>query len=225
MRDGHVAIERDAPRGDAEAGTSGALGLPDLDLPDLDQPAQSGTQVDSALDAIADDASALNTALAGSGDDLPRVSRLDYGRHLRVLLVEADDEQATALERAADESVLDIHVERVASIEATLSRLERTSAPLLRKPLPDVIVLSLPTADAHHLLEVLQLDERFDAMPIIVLNDTADPAAERRAFSLGATAHLVPPRRDDERVALMHALPDFIPRARAVHAHLESHRR
>jgi CheY-like chemotaxis protein len=227
-------VDRDRDRRGGDTGTprpgaSVGPGLDDLELPDLSRPAPSGAGGASATEAIADEAGLLGSTLGrddrASRTDVPRVSRLDYGRHLKVLLVDADDEQADALSRAAEESVLDIHVERVASIDATLTRLERASGAILRKPLPDVIVVALPTPETHQLLEILQLDDRFDEMPIIVLNEAADPAAERRAFALGATAHLVTPRRDYERVALMHALPDFIPRARAVHAHLESHRR
>src|SRR5690606_17790350 len=162
---------------------------------------------------------------------VPRVSRVDYGRHLKVLLVGAGDEQADALSRAAEDSVLDSHVERVAGIDATLTRLEPATGATRREPLPCRTVVALPPPDAPpppstlQPREILHLDDRFDEMPIIAHNAAADPPAERRASALGATAHLVTPRRDYERVALMHALPDFIPRARAVHAHLESHRR
>jgi CheY-like chemotaxis protein len=221
----NVAIDRDTTRDNGDASLFDAFDLPDLTLPASDGPLNGST-----LDSVAESAEAVlddhDTGLyeVVADSDGTRVTRLAYGRHLRVLLVEADLDRAGAFTRAADESVLDVRVEHVTDVDATLSRLERASHSLLRRPLPDVIVVSLPTTDAHDLLEVLKLDERFDAMPILVLNETADPAAERRAFSLGATAHLVTPRRDYERVALVHALPDFIPRARAAHAHLESHR-
>lgn len=153
------------------------------------------------------------------------VTRMSYGRHIRVLLVEADPANADAFTRAADESVLDVRVESVPDPDAALGRLERSVGPLLRKPLPDVVVTSLDMPDAHRLLELLHDDSRFDGVPVIVLAAAASSQAERRSFALGAAAHLVAPRRDYERVALVHALPDFIPRARAAHSHLESHRR
>jgi CheY-like chemotaxis protein len=198
-----VAIDRDTTRGEIEA-----------------------TLFDAAPTEPHDDESDQgSTYEVGDDDHDRRVTRLAYGRHLRVMLVESEEPRAADFTRAADESVLDVRVEHASDAEIALARLERTSGSLMRRPLPDVILVSLPTDEAHRLLERLQHDERFDQMPILVLADTANPVAERRSFALGATAHLVAPRQDYERVALVHALPDFIPRARAVHAHLESHRR
>jgi CheY-like chemotaxis protein len=225
-----VAMDRDTTRGDPDADLFGAL-----DAPDLSDAAATGAYNGSGVEAIVSgNGSVGRLASAYDLDDLDsdgsldedghRVTRLAYGRHIRVLLVESDAGRSTDFARAADESVLDVRVETVPSVEATLGRLERATGPLLRRPLPDVIVVALPSAESHRLLELLQLDSRFDDVPMIVLADTAAPSAERRSFALGATAHLVAPRQDYERVALIHALPDFIPRARAVHAHLESHR-
>lgn len=157
--------------------------------------------------------------------DTSRITRLDYGRHVRVLLVEADSEVAEAFVQAGHESVLDVRVEVVDDPGAAIARLERSNAQRRRKPLPDIIVTSVAVPEAHRLLEMLQDDSQFDGIPVLVLAPSASAQAERRSFALGAVAHLVAPTRDYERVALMHALPDFIPRARAAHAHLESHRR
>lgn len=156
--------------------------------------------------------------------DGTRVTRLDYGRHIRVLLVEPDHEVAEAFTRAGHESVLDVRVEVVDDPEAAIARLERSTAQLRRRTMPDIVLTSTAIAEAHRLLEMLQNDSRFDELPVLVLAPSAAPQTERRSFALGAVAHLVAPTRDYERVALMHALPDFIPRARAAHAELESRR-
>ncbi|MDZ7677725.1 MAG: hypothetical protein U5K29_04165 [Acidimicrobiales bacterium] len=228
----------DSERDHAMAGTDesfvDALDVPDL--PDLDgadplapvdaaasngshpaDPSDPGDHELVSADPLADEAA----------DDVPeawRVTRLSYGRHLRVLLVESDTDRADAFTRAAIESVLDVAVEPADGVDEALSRLERSTGALLRRPMPDVAVVGVDMPEAHRLLEILRSDTRFDSLPVIVLAETASPEAERRSFALGATAHLVAPRRDYERVALIHALPDFIPRARAVHASLE-HRR
>jgi CheY-like chemotaxis protein len=225
-----VAIDRDTTRGDSEAAFFDAL-----DVPDLSAPAADGPLNGSAIEAISGSVTAAAAAVEAAdeaggyepsvdGED-GRVTRLAYGRHLRVLLVESEERRAADFVRAADESVLDVRVDHVIDTDEALARLERASGALLRRPLPDVIVVSLPVEESHRLLELLQPDDRLEQMPILVLAEHTNPVAERRSFALGATAHLVTPRQDYERVALVHALPDFIPRARAVHAHLESHRR
>jgi CheY-like chemotaxis protein len=154
--------------------------------------------------------------------DSMAVTRLTYGRHIRVLLVDDDPQHAAAFVDAARESVLDVTVDTVDTIEDALARLERSGTPRLRRQ-PDVIVVSLEISEAHRLLEMTNQHDG-KRLPTLVLAKHASPVAERRSFALGATAHLVAPRRDYERVALIHALPDFIPSARAFHAHLE-HRR
>lgn len=229
----------DSERDHAMAGTDesfvDALDVPDL--PDLD-----GADPFAPVDAAAFNASSatdpsdrgdhemasavpLDDEVAEEdADDVPeawRVTRLSYGRHLRVLLVESDTDQADAFTRAAIESVLDVAVEPAEGVDEALSRLERSTGALLRRPMPDVAVVGVGMPEAHRLLEILRGDTRFDSLPVIILAETASPEAERRSFALGATAHLVAPRRDYERVALIHALPDFIPRARAVHASIE----
>lgn len=183
---------------------------------------RSGPNEDTDSSPVARSASA---DAVDAGQDGARVTRLDYGRHIRVLLVESDPEVAASFTRAGHESVLDVRVEIAEDPEATIARLERSIAQLRRKPLPDIVVVSIETSEAHRLLEMLQDDSRFDGLPVLVLAPSASSQAERRSFALGAVAHLVAPTRDYERVALMHALPDFIPRARAAHAQLESHRR
>ncbi|MFP4511943.1 MAG: hypothetical protein ACLFRV_03240 [Acidimicrobiales bacterium] len=211
----------DSERDHAMAGTDesfvDALDLPDV--PDLDDAAPF-----APVDEAADEAPRLDHGPDDAAPEAWPVTRLSYGRHLRVLLVESDTDQAAAFTRAAVESVLDVAVEPVDGVDEALSRLERSTGALLRRPMPDVAVIGVDMAEAHRLLEILHGDTRFDSLPVIVLAETASPDAERRSFALGATAHLVAPRRDYERVALIHALPDFIPRARAVHANLE-HRR
>jgi CheY-like chemotaxis protein len=225
-----------------------ALGAPFLGFPDLgavdpflaDGAAETGRNVGAQsgrAHTSTDARSSFGPAISinGSDPDGPdtdqaadepwRVTRLAYGRHIRVLLIESDAANADAFTRAADESVLDVRVEHVDDADSAVARLERSVGPLLRKPLPDVVVVSLDMPDTHRLLEMLRDDARFDGLPMIVLAANASPQAERRSFALGATAHLVAPRQDYERVALVHALPDFMPRARAAHAHLESHRR
>ncbi len=158
-------------------------------------------------------------------DGTTRITRLNYGRHVRMLLVEPDPQAAAAFIRAGDESVLDVRIEVVDDPEVAVARLERSFSPRLRKAAPDVVVTSIEVSEAHRLLELIRLDPRFDDLPVLVLAPTAAPSDERRSFGLGAAGHLVTPTRDYERVALMHALPDFIPSARAAHAHLQSHRR
>lgn len=208
--------------------TVGALDIPDLNaIAPSTEPATPGSSAVERADrspATAPAAGLEREAEWVEDDGVVRVTRLAYGLHLTVLLVSADDVEP--FRQAAEESVLDVRIETVPTSEATVARLERSGGgSLRRRPLPDAIVVALPIQEAHHLLEQIQGDDRFGEVPTIVLTDVSSPELERRSFKLGAAAHLPVPRRDYERVALVHALPDFMPRARAVHAQLESHRR
>lgn len=156
-------------------------------------------------------------------DEVQYVTRLAYGRHLRVLLVDGDERSAESFLAAADEAVLDVAVDVAAGVDDALERLARSAAQRRRK-LPDIVISAVPIDESHQLLTRLRNDGRFDAVPVLVLSHEAGANLERRSFSLGAAGHLPAPRVDYERVALVHALPDFMPTARAALAQLESRR-
>lgn len=179
----------------------------------------------SAEGAALDDPVTPNGSRPEPDDDEDRrVTRLSYGRHLRVLLVAPDEGTARPFLDAAEESVLDVNVEVAVGAGDALSRLCRSQSQRLRRSTPDVVVSLVAVEDCHQLLRDLRDDSRFDLLPVIVLSDDATPGLERRSFALGAAGHLRTPRRDYERVALVHALPDFIPTARAAHLQIESRR-
>lgn len=152
------------------------------------------------------------------------ITRLSYGRHLRVLLVDDRQESVERFLRAADESVLDVRVEVVADVGSALTRLRRTTARRNGTRAPDVVVVHLADGDNHRLLADVRAEPELD-VPVVVLAHVADRDAERRSFALGAAGHLVSPSGDYERLALIHALPDYVPRARAAHAELEANQR
>lgn len=156
------------------------------------------------------------------GVDAPHVTRLSYGRHLRVLLVDGDDASSEEFHLAAEEAVLDVHVERATSVDDAMERLAKALG--RRRRLPDILVSALEVADSHLLLTALRDDVRFDDLPVLVLSQDPTASLERRSFALGAAGHLRTPRVDYERVALVHTLPDFMPNARAALAQLESRR-
>ncbi|MGY6501523.1 MAG: hypothetical protein ACXIVQ_11625 [Acidimicrobiales bacterium] len=214
-----MGADRDMSTDQSSPSTS-ALRFPDLR--DLDAVAPSTGAADLTVGATSRRRHQADAEWV-EDHDITRVTRLTYGLHLTVLLVCADD--AEPFRQAAEESVLDMHIDSVPTAEATLARLERSGSGLRRRPLPDAIVLALPIADSHTLLATIRSDHRYAEVPLIVLTGTSSPELERRSFKLGAVAHLPIPRRDYERVALVHALPDFMPRVRARHAQLESHRR
>lgn len=154
--------------------------------------------------------------------DIRHVTRLSYGRHLRILLVDADDDSAAAFDRAAEEAVLDVHVDRASGVDDAVDRLVRAVG--RRRRVPDIVVSSLDVDDSHLLLTRLRADERLDGIPVLVLSHDPTASLERRSFALGAAGHLRIPRVGYERVALVHALPDFMPNARAALAKLEARR-
>jgi CheY-like chemotaxis protein len=152
------------------------------------------------------------------------ITRLSYGRHLRVLLVDDRADSVERFRRSADDSVLDVRVEVVGDVGSALSRLRRASSRRDGARAPDVVVTGLADGDNHRLLADVRAEDALD-VPVVVLTRAADPEAERRSFALGAAGHLVSPSGEYERLALIHALPDYVPRARAAHVELESHQR
>lgn len=205
--------------------SNGRSGGTSADPADSEAPAPSGATAAGlaslASNGLADGDADFDATDEGHDPEHTHITRLDYGRHVKMLLVDSDPDSASSFERAGAESVLDVRIETATSVDEALARLGPSTAPLLRRSMPDVVVLSLPTVEAHRFLETLRDDPSHDDLPVIVLAESGASEAERRSFALGAAAHLVAPSRDYERVALMHALPDFIPSARAVHANLE----
>ncbi|HSL59472.1 MAG TPA: hypothetical protein VK866_16620 [Acidimicrobiales bacterium] len=151
----------------------------------------------------------------------PAITRIAYGRHLRVLLVDDRHESVERFVHSAADSVLDVRLEVVDDVGAALDRLRRATRKSQRRHAPDIVVANLTDADNHRLLADLRDDPDLD-VPVVVLTRAAGADAERRSFALGAAGHLVSPTGDYERVALIHALPDYVPRARAAHAQLEA---
>ena len=152
------------------------------------------------------------------------VTRLDYGRHLRVLLVEDDDVQREHFLRAASHSVLDVVVDVVDGVDAAIERLGRTGG-RARRTRPDIVICDLDDAENLRLLTERAAAETAIDVPVVVMSTSPGPDTERRAFALGAAAHFTTPSGESERLALVHALPDYVPRARAAHAQLEAHQR
>ena len=145
---------------------------------------------------------------------IAQVVRRLYGRPLRVVLVTADAEAALAFTEAAEESVLDVSVEVLAGVEEAIAHLERALSSKRRRHVPDVVVSALDVDESHRLLASWRPATATDAVPIIVLSDENRPGLERRSFALGAAGHMRAPHRQYERVALIHALPDFLPQFR-----------
>jgi CheY-like chemotaxis protein len=146
---------------------------------------------------------------------LAGVVRRLYGRPLHVLLVTDDDESAALFADAAEESVLDVGVQVLGGVDEAHDHITRALASKRRRGVPDVVVCSLAIEESHRLLVALRPETQADAFPVIVLSDDTRPALERRSFELGAAGHMKAPDRRYQRVALIHALPDFLPQFRA----------
>lgn len=146
---------------------------------------------------------------------LARVVRRHYGRPLQVMLVTEDEESAAAFADAAEESVLDVGVQVMASVDDAVAHVQKALGSRRRRGVPDVVVTAVEVDESHRLLEELRTQTEADTFPVIVLSDDPRPAQERRSFALGAAGHMRAPDRQYQRVALIHALPDFLPQFRS----------
>lgn len=146
---------------------------------------------------------------------LARVVRRHYGRPLQVLLVTDDEDSAAAFADAAEESVLDVGIEVTADVDEAVAHVQKALGSRRRRGVPDVVVTAVEVDESHRLLEELRAQTEADAFPVIVLSDDPLPSQERRSFALGAAVHLRAPDRQYQRVALIHALPDFLPQFRS----------
>jgi CheY-like chemotaxis protein len=173
-----------------------------------------------------DEGSAASTAAVVAPDELVDLAAIEsvaglaqvvrrlYGRPLRVVLVTDDDDSAAHFGEAAEESVLDVSVEVLSGVDEAIERLDRALSGRRRRNVPDVVVSALEIDESHRLLSTWRPASVTDAVPIIVLSDDNRPGLERRSFALGAAGHMRAPDRQYERVALIHALPDFLPQFR-----------
>jgi len=161
------------------------------------------------------DEETADLAKAPSIAGIASVVRHLYGRPLQVLLVTDDDESAALFADAAEESVLDVGVQVLGGVDEALDHIKRALSSKRRRGAPDVVVCSLDLEESHRLLAALRPETQADAFPVIILSDDIRPALERRSFELGAAGHMKAPDRRYQRVALIHALPDFLPQFRA----------
>src|SRR5437588_4125796 len=78
-------------------------------------------------------------------------------------------------------------------------------------PLPDLLLLDLkmPVKDGFEVLEWLQL-QPLTGLTIVVLTDSMQPEHIKRALDLGADLFQVKPHSHHDRLAMVHALEDFL---------------
>lgn len=104
----------------------------------------------------------------------------------RILIVESDAETMT---------LMNTLLSRV-GVECTLTSSGKEAAVILREPpLPDLVILDLTLKDVSgvEFLRQLRAKTYFDALPVLVLAEIADPEQIRAALDVGADRYLTKP--------------------------------
>ena len=110
------------------------------------------------------------------------------------LLVEDDDDHAMLIQRTMRRLPQETRVTRLADGEAALQYL-RGESPYENQPRPDVILLdlNLPKYSGLEVLKAVKDDDRFAAIPVVVLT-TSDASIDRsRAYQSRVNSFLVKP--------------------------------
>ena len=112
-----------------------------------------------------------------------------------ILLVEDNDEDYVAFTRAVADSGVTHAVHRCQNGDEALAYLERCEQLREQKPtaLPAIILLdlNLPGSDGREVLHQLKQDERFRAIPVVIVTTSSNPRDVSSCYSKGANSYMV----------------------------------
>jgi CheY-like chemotaxis protein len=116
-------------------------------------------------------------------------------RHVRILLVEDDDDHAELVVMALTaENGAAKTVDRVSSGDEAIAYLKRQGA-YSSRPRPDVVLLDLklPKVDGHEVLAAIKGDVDLRSIPVVVLTTSRDPEDKAKAYANHANSYLSKP--------------------------------
>lgn len=111
-----------------------------------------------------------------------------------ILLVEDNDEDHMAFERALASSDAQRPVHRCHSGDEALAFLERCHAAAggpTRLPALIVLDLNMPGSDGREILRRLKRDARFRAIPIVIVTTSSNPRDVNACYDDGANSYVV----------------------------------
>lgn len=111
-----------------------------------------------------------------------------------ILLVEDNDEDHVAFERALAHTNASQPLHRCASGDDALAFLERRHAASggpTRLPAVIVLDLNMPGSDGREVLRRLKRDTRFRSIPVIILTTSSNPRDVNACYEDGANSYIV----------------------------------
>lgn len=112
-----------------------------------------------------------------------------------ILLIEDNDEDYVAFTRAVTDSKIPGAVYRCQNGDQALAYLERCAQSALHNPaaLPAIILLDLnmPGSDGRDVLRHLKQDQRFRAIPVVVVTTSSNPRDVYTCYDQGANSYMV----------------------------------
>ena len=130
-----------------------------------------------------------------------------------ILLIEDNVDERLLLQMAITASGISATVTCALIADEAVSRLNR-QGPFAETPLPTLIILDLglPGIGGKTLLQIVRNALGPQAVPVVVLTGSEDPADQAACASLGISAYVVKPRTFQGMVAFASSLPDLATR-------------
>jgi CheY-like chemotaxis protein len=130
-----------------------------------------------------------------------------------ILHVEDDPNDVVLLEHACRKSGVSCSIQRVADGEEAIEYLEGAGdfADRGRFPLPQLILLDLkmPRLSGFDVLTWRRENERFKAVPVVVLSSSNHDLDLKRAYELGVNSYLVKPVSFDSLCQIVKSISDY----------------
>ena len=127
-----------------------------------------------------------------------------------ILVVDDDMGDIQLVHRALSALTYDATLYAVQSVELAAQFLEGQDA-FAGMPRPDLVVLDLhlPGASGYDVLSLMRSDERWRAIPIVVLSSSSRPSDIEYCSRLGAISYYVKPTTWDEYLAMARSFKGF----------------
>ncbi|MCF7855708.1 MAG: response regulator [Candidatus Pacebacteria bacterium] len=134
----------------------------------------------------------------------------EWGRPLKILMVEDNPADVKLAEEALKEGKVYTELHWVQDGEEAIAFLER-KGDYADAPVPDVILLdlNLPRKDGRQVLAEVKTDERFRAIPVVVLTTSREEEDVLRSYNLHANCYVTKPFDLDRFIQVIQSINEF----------------
>jgi len=135
----------------------------------------------------------------------------DNFKHAKILIVEDNDDQWLVMQQALRECMSEVRVERVSTIEQTVTLLNEWRHQEWEIPKLILLDLYLPDiADGLQLLKQIRgMTTAIGKIPIVMLTSSAERTDVEQAYQLGISAYMVKPIKFADWLSCFHQLRTY----------------